>query len=181
MRWTDRLIGLSAFVGTAGLLFVVGVILVDVTGRNFGRPLYGAQDMVTMTMVLIVFGGMALCDRLDGHIVVDIFEGSFPEWLNRAIDIKRNSNGIVDAISAEDIGKFPDTNLAESLQRITGVSIDRSNGEGSFVTVRGFGPDFSTTLLNGREQVTTGVGSGCGGGGTSGWGGSGGGAGGSGV
>lgn len=86
-RWTDRLIGLSAFVGTAGLLFVVGVILVDVIGRNFGSPLYGAQDMVTMTMVLIVFGGMALCDRLDGHIVVDIFEGSFPEWLNRAIDI----------------------------------------------------------------------------------------------
>ncbi|SCY08757.1 TRAP transporter small permease [Paracoccus tibetensis] len=86
-RWTDRLIGLSAFVGTAGLLFVVGVILVDVIGRNFGRPLYGAQDMVTMTMVLIVFGGMALCDRLDGHIVVDIFEGSFPEWLNRVIDI----------------------------------------------------------------------------------------------
>lgn len=86
-RWTDRLIGLSAFVGTAGLLFVVGVILVDVIGRNFGSPLYGAQDMVTMTMVLIVFGGMALCDRLDGHIVVDIFEGSFPEWLNRVIDI----------------------------------------------------------------------------------------------
>lgn len=86
-RWTERLIGLSAFVGTAGLLFVVGVILVDVIGRNFGRPLYGAQDMVTMTMVLIVFGGMALCDRLDGHIVVDIFEGSFPEWLNRVIDI----------------------------------------------------------------------------------------------
>lgn len=86
-RWTDRLISLSAFIGTAGLLFVVGVILVDVVGRNFGRPLYGAQDMVTMTMVLIVFGGMALCDRLDGHIVVDIFEGYFPEAVNRAIDI----------------------------------------------------------------------------------------------
>lgn len=86
MRWTDRLIGLSALVGTVGLLFVVGVILVDVTGRNFGRPLYGAQDMVTMTMALIVFGGMALCDRQGGHIVVDIFEGAFPEGLNRAID-----------------------------------------------------------------------------------------------
>ena len=58
--------------------------------------------------------------------------------LNRAIDIKRNSAGVVDAISAEDIGKFPDTNLAESLQRITGVSITRANGEGSQVAVRGF-------------------------------------------
>src|SRR5690606_11420690 len=51
--------------------------------------------------------------------------------LERAMDVKRESPGVVDAISAEDMGKFPDTNLAESLQRITGVSIDRSNGEGS--------------------------------------------------
>ncbi|GGB40947.1 hypothetical protein GCM10011380_33020 [Sphingomonas metalli] len=61
--------------------------------------------------------------------------------LRASADIKRDALGVVDAISAEDIGKFPDTNLAESLQRITGVSIDRSNGEGSFVTVRGLGPD----------------------------------------
>ncbi|NEM13134.1 MAG: TonB-dependent receptor plug domain-containing protein, partial [Xanthomonas perforans] len=47
--------------------------------------------------------------------------------LDRAISIKRNSAGVVDAISAEDIGKFPDTNLAESLQRVTGVSINRVN------------------------------------------------------
>jgi hypothetical protein len=60
--------------------------------------------------------------------------------LDRSIDLKRNAAGVVDGISAEDIGKFPDTNLAESLQRITGVSIDRVNGEGSRVTVRGFGP-----------------------------------------
>ncbi|MGY2734033.1 outer membrane receptor for Fe3+-dicitrate [Sphingomonas sp. UYP23] len=69
--------------------------------------------------------------------------------LERSIAIKRNSTGIVDAISAEDIGKFPDTNLAESLQRITGVSIDRVNGQGAQVTVRGFGPSFNlvTALL----------------------------------
>ena len=64
--------------------------------------------------------------------------------------MKRDASGVVDAISAEDIGKFPDTNLAESLQRITGVSIDRSNGEGSRVTVRGFGPQFNMVTLNGR-------------------------------
>jgi TonB-dependent receptor len=64
--------------------------------------------------------------------------------------IKRNSVGIVDAISAEDIGKFPDTNLAESLQRITGVSISRVNGEGSEVTVRGFGGENNMITLNGR-------------------------------
>jgi TonB-dependent receptor len=66
--------------------------------------------------------------------------------------IKRNSAGVVDAITAEDIGKFPDTNLAESIQRIPGVTIDRMNNEGSRVTVRGFGPEFNMVTLNGRQM-----------------------------
>ena len=80
--------------------------------------------------------------------------------LRESMDIKRDSYGVVDAISAEDIGKFPDTNLAESLQRITGVSIDRSNGEGQFVTVRGFGPDYNLVTLNGRQMPTSSLGDG---------------------
>lgn len=72
--------------------------------------------------------------------------------LKTAMDTKRDSNGVVDAISSEDIGKFPDTNLAESLQRITGVSIDRSGGEGRQITVRGLGPQFNTVLFNGRQM-----------------------------
>lgn len=71
--------------------------------------------------------------------------------LGRAMDAKREAGGVVDSISAEDIGKFPDTNLAESLQRISGVSIDRSGGEGQLITVRGFGPEFNTVLVNGRQ------------------------------
>jgi len=74
--------------------------------------------------------------------------------LIRSMDTKRESVGVVDAINSEDIGKFPDTNLAESLQRITGVSIDRVNGEGSRVTVRGFGADFNLVTLNGRQLPT---------------------------
>lgn len=72
--------------------------------------------------------------------------------LVKSMDIKQSSSGIVDAITAEDIGKFPDSNLAESLQRITGVSIDRRNGEGFQVTVRGFGPEFNQITLNGRTM-----------------------------
>lgn len=72
--------------------------------------------------------------------------------LEASVDTKRNSAGVVDAISAEDIGKFPDSNLAESLQRITGVSIDRRNGEGFQVTVRGFGPQYNLITLNGRSM-----------------------------
>ena len=82
------------------------------------------------------------------EIVVTGIRGS----LQRSLDVKRNSDGVVDAISAQDIGVFPDTNLAESLQRITGVSIDRSRGEGSKVTVRGFGPEFNLVTLNGRHM-----------------------------
>lgn len=70
--------------------------------------------------------------------------------LAEAASIKRESIGVVDAISAEDIGKFPDTNLAESLQRITGVSISRTNGEGNEITVRGFGGSNNMITLNGR-------------------------------
>ncbi|MBW8744277.1 MAG: TonB-dependent receptor [Sphingomonas sp.] len=75
--------------------------------------------------------------------------------LERSIAIKRDSTGVVDAISAEDMGKFPDTNLAESLQRITGVSINRRNGEGAEVTVRGFGPDYNLVTLNGRQLAAS--------------------------
>ena len=76
------------------------------------------------------------------------------ESLKRSMHLKRAADGVVDAITAEDIGDFPDSNLAESLQRITGVSIDRERGEGARVTVRGFGPDFNLVLLNGRQMPT---------------------------
>ena len=75
--------------------------------------------------------------------------------LERAMDIKRDADSVVDSISAEDIGKFPDANVAESLQRITGVSIDRNQvGEGQTVTIRGFGPTFNTVLVDGRQLPT---------------------------
>jgi TonB-dependent receptor len=77
--------------------------------------------------------------------------------IEQSIDIKRSADGVVDAIAAEDIGKFPDTNLAESLQRIPGVAIDRTNGEGSQVTVRGFGGGFNLVTLNGRSMPTANV------------------------
>jgi len=77
--------------------------------------------------------------------------------LSQSMNVKRQSSGVVDAISAVDMGKFPDTNLAESLQRITGVSINRVNGEGSEVTVRGFGGNFNLVTLNGRQMPAANV------------------------
>jgi len=83
------------------------------------------------------------------EIIVTGLRGS----LQRNLDIKRSSSGIVDAISSEDIGKFPDSNIAAAMQRLPGVSISRdgSRGDPTGVTVRGFGGDFVTTLYDGRR------------------------------
>ncbi|MDC0464247.1 TonB-dependent receptor [Pseudomonadales bacterium] len=94
--------------------------------------------------------GSAMNNAQMEEVVVKGIRGS----LQRSMDIKRDSMGVVDAISAEEMGKFPDANLAESLQRITGVSISRSRGEGSQVTVRGFGPEYNLVTLNGRQMPT---------------------------
>lgn len=84
-------------------------------------------------------------------VVVTGFRAS----LESAMTAKREETGIVDVIKAEDIGKFPDTNLAESLQRIPGVVIDRDAGEGRNITVRGLGLDFTRVRINGIEGLAT--------------------------
>ncbi|MBI0533071.1 TonB-dependent receptor [Sphingomonas sp. TX0522] len=84
----------------------------------------------------------------------DIVVNGLRESLRRATDIKREAPNIVDSIVADDIGKLPDQNIAEAIQRIPGVTISRDNGEGQFITVRGLGPAFSTALYNGRVLAT---------------------------
>ncbi|MGJ8691390.1 MAG: TonB-dependent receptor [Thalassotalea sp.] len=74
--------------------------------------------------------------------------------LEKALDRKREAPNAVDSITAEDMGKFPDQNIAESLQRVSGVFIDRKSGEGSKITVRGFGPEFNSVRLNDRTIAT---------------------------
>lgn len=75
--------------------------------------------------------------------------------LEKAMDLKRDSVGVVDAIMAEDIGKFPDLNLAESLQRIPGISISRVAGEGRQISVDGLGPNFTQVRINGMDALAT--------------------------
>jgi TonB-dependent receptor len=79
----------------------------------------------------------------------------FRASIESALLSKRADTGIVDVIKSEDIAKFPDTNLAESLQRIPGVVIDRDAGEGRGITVRGLGGDFTRVRINGIEALAT--------------------------
>ena len=118
---------------------------------------------VTSKALFTIVGGAVLINPVFAQeqssadleeVIVTGLRGS----LKASMETKRDATGVVDAISAEDIGKFPDTNLAESLQRITGVSIDRVNGEGSAITVRGFGPGFNLVTLNGRQLPAAHVG-----------------------
>ncbi len=85
-------------------------------------------------------------------IVVSGFRAS----LENAVNEKKNNDQIVESVSAEDIGKLPDASIGESIARLPGVTSQRLNGRSNNISIRGFGPDFSQTLLNGREQTSTG-------------------------
>ncbi|WP_439539611.1 TonB-dependent receptor [Sphingomonas sp.] len=79
----------------------------------------------------------------------------FRAALESAVSTKKESEQIVESISAEDIGKLPDASIAESIARLPGLTSQRISGRSSFISIRGFGPDFSATLLNGRPQTST--------------------------
>ena len=76
--------------------------------------------------------------------------------IERAINMKRDSDGIIESITAEDIGKLPDVSIAESIARLPGVTAQRVDGRAQYINFRGMSPDFAGTTLNGREQVSTG-------------------------
>ncbi|MBB6250596.1 TonB-dependent receptor [Nitrospirillum iridis] len=86
----------------------------------------------------------------------EIVVSGFRHSLESAIEVKRDAAQIVEAISAEDIGKLPDNSIAESLARLPGLAAQRVDGRAQVISLRGLGPDFTLTTLNGREQVSTG-------------------------
>jgi TRAP-type C4-dicarboxylate transport system permease small subunit len=79
----DRLAGLSALIAALALIVVTVTILIDVIGRLFGYPLYGARDVVQMSAVIVVFGGLGYAELKGGHIGVDILEAFFSPRMNR--------------------------------------------------------------------------------------------------
>jgi len=93
----------------------------------------------------------------DNAVVLDSYEVTgILRSIEKSIALKQDSNAIVEAVSAEDIGKLPDTSIAESIARLPGLTAQRVAGRASTINIRGLAADFSTTLLNGREQVSAG-------------------------
>jgi len=124
--------------------------------KKLGRALAGSSSLLALSIALPAAGqspstGTTKPEDLE-EIVVTGLIGS----LQRNLDMKRQASGVVDVISSEDIGKFPDSNVAASLQRVPGVSIQRAGtrGEPEGITVRGFGGDFNETLYDGRRIST---------------------------
>lgn len=121
--------------------------------RRTAHALLGSTSFAAMLSMGLALPAMAQDSASsEGVELEEIVVTGIRKSLQESADIKRNARGIVDGIVAEDMGKFPDSNIAESLQRITGVAINRQAGEGSQVTVRGFGPGFNHITVNGRSM-----------------------------
>lgn len=116
------------------------------------------KRILSHTISLACVGALAIpvaqAQQEDAELIEElVIYGSYSSSLRSALDTKRNADSVVDAIVAEDIGKFPAQNIAEALQRVTGVSIVRDRGEGVYVRVRGLGSNFQVTTLNNRTMA----------------------------
>jgi iron complex outermembrane receptor protein len=104
-----------------------------------------------MTMSGVAYGQTPVAEG-EEEIIVTGFSAS----LRSSTEAKRNSDAIIEAVTAEDIGKLPDVSITDALSRLPGLSTQRLFGRGQVLSIRGLAPDFSTALLNGREQVSAG-------------------------
>jgi len=137
------------------------------TGLNSTRavatPRYAVSVAAAVAAILAAHSGAArAADDAQGPQATapvvsleEVIVTGYRKSLNAALDLKRDSVGSVDQIVAEDIAAFPELNLAESIQRIPGVSIQRDAGEGRQISVRGLGPQFTRVRINGMESSTS--------------------------
>jgi TonB-dependent receptor len=141
-----RLKNAASVAAVAAALLATPVFAQEQAGSTAAQPTPGVQGDSAAAVTQ-----QQQAQTQEQSIVITGFRRS----LNQALNIKRDSVGQVDAIVAEDIAKFPDQNLAEALQRIPGISIQRDGGEGRAITVRGLGSQFTRVRVNGLETVAT--------------------------
>lgn len=115
-----------------------------------------AQDSQPASAQQADADGDGVPDDKDPDAIDTITVTGIAASMQRAIDTKKESNAIVEAISAEDIGKLPDVSIADSISRLPGLTTQRFGGRAQEINIRGFSGDFSTSTLNGREQVSPG-------------------------
>ncbi len=117
-----------------------------------GRKIWGAATTVMVVAGMVSLPGVAYA--ADEGDIEEIVVTGIKSSIEEALEIKRQNVNFVDAVTAEDVGKLPDRNVAEALQRVPGVTIQRERGEGDFVSIRGLGPEFVRGTVNGRTIVS---------------------------
>jgi TonB-dependent receptor len=124
--------------------------------RKTQRALAGTSSLLALSIALPAAAQAQAADANSPEALDEVVVTGIIGSLQRNLDLKREAPGVVDVITSEDIGKFPDSNVAASLQRVPGVSIQRAGtrGEPTGITVRGFGGDFNETLYDGRRIST---------------------------
>jgi TonB-dependent receptor len=137
------------------LLNIPGGTIMSIYRHALARTRQVAKAGLPAVVVMLTGWTTTASAQVDSQEIEEIVVSGYRSSLNASLSQKRDSTGSVDVIIAEDIADFPDLNLAEALQRIPGVAITRAGGEGRQVTVRGLGPAFTTTRINGMEALST--------------------------
>ena len=121
---------------------------------NFKRIFTVSLVPATLLTGFILGSGNVYSQESAEVVVEEVVVRGIRKSVQESLNVKRENTNFVDAISAEDVGKLPDSNIAEALQRVTGVAIQRNRGEGDFVSIRGLGPNFVRSTLNGRTILS---------------------------
>ncbi len=116
-----------------------------------------SSGLLSMSSIAFAAEDAAITEQAEEVEVIEVIEVTgFRRSLIESMNVKRYSSSVVEAISAEDIGKLPDSSIAESIARLPGLTAQRLDGRASKVSIRGFGENEGATTFNGREQVSIG-------------------------
>jgi len=130
----------------------------DQSARKRSRTLLQATPVAAAVAAMLCTSGMAQAQTAPEGVTDTVVITGIRRGIETAINVKKNAEGVVEAISAEDVGKLPDTTVAEAISRLPGLATQRNKatGRASNISVRGLSPDFNAATLNGREQASTG-------------------------
>jgi iron complex outermembrane receptor protein len=113
------------------------------------------QNGAVAGCAIFLTSGAALAQDQSTEDVGEVVVTGIRKSIQDSIGVKKNESSIVEVVSAEDIGKLPDSSIAESIARLPGIAAQRTNGRAQTLSIRGLGPDFTVTTFNGREQAST--------------------------
>ena len=124
------------------------------------RPQCEVSSATSWAVLLMASSGAAFAQEQppaasDGSQMEEVIVTGIRKSIEDSIAVKKNDDSIVEVVSAEDIGKLPDSSIAESIARLPGLAAQRTNGRAQTLSIRGLGPDFTVTTFNGREQAST--------------------------